>query len=155
MLRSSLTSQHWVNTLHSRTNHLDATKDSSSSPENSLRLCRSSNSSCRDFYTFKYKIYTSWHELISTICRYYRGYLSIIPNHFFWVWKMNKIHSIYPSEKEYNLPRSLILKGGNASRWGFFQFNIVPLDPALKGGACGEQTGQFRNCLEVCSYNCR
>jgi hypothetical protein len=24
----------------------------------------------------------------------------------------------------------------------FFQFHIAPLDPALKGGACGEQTGQ-------------
>ena len=24
----------------------------------------------------------------------------------------------------------------------FYQFHIAPLDPALKGGACGEQTGQ-------------
>jgi hypothetical protein len=35
----------------------------------------------------------------------------------------------------------LALKGGLPGK-DFFQFHIAPLDPALKGGACGEQTGQ-------------
>jgi len=37
-----------------------------------------------------------------------------------------------------------VLPFGSALQPGkdFFQFHIAPLDPALKGGAFGEQTGQ-------------